>query len=386
MEWVRHKRQQAAVDLSTFADFLSEIVSEATKATLYSDPRIDGRPNRDRKEKRSRSNEHEGFLNAHVGIEQSSINSVDHHKGNGPHINRKPCRGCNSLDHRTRVCEDFRRLVWGDKHQHSKHSNLKVRFRTILGSEDDCGDASRRTQQKDAGKKSCEDLKFVELLVTHGKVLLEKSQAPPVKDKKKDAGKEICVQMFVQHGVDMTPKQVMKKINNMKARIKAKTDRKQTGNRKILLTEAERKFFDLMGGIENPSITKRTYGVAIGSSAGSSRATFNEPTEERSVRGGGREEDIPLDESRDHGRNNSTVKEVELNEKTTQFSQQTRSYSEHHPKNDLEEQLKLIQAQQAYTARLQAQQDERHEKEMELLVLKKKLTLLKIQQFENEEH
>ena len=60
-------------------------------------------------------------------------------------------------------------------------------------------------------------------------------------------------------------------------------------------------------------------GVAIGSSAGSSRATFNEPTEERSVRGGGREEDIPLDESRDHGRNNSTVKEVELNEKTTQF-------------------------------------------------------------------
>ncbi|XP_062703686.1 uncharacterized protein LOC134286128 [Aedes albopictus] len=115
MEWVRHKRQQAAVDLSTFADFLSEIVSEATEATLYSDPRIDGRPNRDRKEKRSRSNEHEGFLNAHVGIEQSSINSVDHHKGNGPHINRKPCRGCNSLDHRTRVCEDFRRLVWGDK-------------------------------------------------------------------------------------------------------------------------------------------------------------------------------------------------------------------------------------------------------------------------------
>lgn len=89
-------------------------------------------------------------------------------------------------------------------------------------------------------------------------MLPEKSQAPPIKEKKKDALKEICIQLLVQHGLDMVPKQIMKKINNLKGRIKQKTDLKQTGNRKIRLTETEKKFFDLMGGIENPSVSKRS--------------------------------------------------------------------------------------------------------------------------------
>ncbi|XP_062702323.1 uncharacterized protein LOC115254316 [Aedes albopictus] len=115
MEWVRHKRQQAAVDLSTFSDFLSEIVSEATEATLYAEPRIDSRPNRDWKEKRPKGKEHQGFLNAHVGVEHSSHQLSDQRKGGDQNVNRTPCRGCNSLEHRTRGCEDFRRLVWSDK-------------------------------------------------------------------------------------------------------------------------------------------------------------------------------------------------------------------------------------------------------------------------------
>ncbi|XP_062701819.1 uncharacterized protein LOC134285278 [Aedes albopictus] len=120
-----------------------------------------------------------------------------------------------------------------------------------------------------AAKAEKKRAKFVELLITHGKVLLQKSQGPPEKYKKKDTGKEICVQMIVQHG--------------------------SSPNRQ-----------------------------------------------------------------NDHIQNNTK-------------------------KTILEEQPQLIQAQQAYTVRQQAQQDKRHEKEMELLVLKKKLTLLEIQQLENEE-
>lgn len=43
-----------------------------------------------------------------------------------------------------------------------------------------------------------------------------------------------------------------------------------------------------------------------------------------------------------------------------------------------EEQVKLIKDQQDYTALLQAHQEERHQKEMELLALKKEIAVLKI--------
>ncbi|XP_062713168.1 uncharacterized protein LOC134290142 [Aedes albopictus] len=113
MEWVRYKRLQHAVDLSTFSDFLSIIVSEATEATLYTDLHVDGRPNRDRKEKKSR--DHEGYLNAHIGVEHPPHRSPNQHKVEGQQTIRKPCRGCNSLEHRTRSCEDFQRLAFNDR-------------------------------------------------------------------------------------------------------------------------------------------------------------------------------------------------------------------------------------------------------------------------------
>ncbi|XP_021698172.1 uncharacterized protein LOC110681550 [Aedes aegypti] len=202
-------------------------------------------------------------------------------------------------------------------------------------------------------------------MIIHGKVLLEKSQAPPIKEKKKNAAKDMCIQLLIQHGIDMTPKQVMKKINNLKARIKAKTDRKQTGNRKINLNGPERKFFDLMGGVDNPSVSKRPYGVAVGSS--------------------GRQQDTALEEDEGQSAVNEEANNETANISVDQLNRQSDVRQTVNQKTILEEQLNLIKAQQAYTAQLQAQQDERHEKEMELLMLKRKLTLLKIQQLENED-
>ncbi|XP_065080047.1 uncharacterized protein LOC135702922 [Ochlerotatus camptorhynchus] len=193
-------------------------------------------------------------------------------------------------------------------------------------SEDDENGNQTLTEGTTSEKKSIQDAKFVDILISFGKTLLEKSQVPAMKQKKKTAMHEVCIQMLVQHGINMTVRQVMKKINNMKQRIKVKTDRRQTGNRKIILNELERKFFDLMGGVENPSTSK------------------------------------------------CSCKTLFL--VSFQMTRQRHPIQSIGQKTILEEQLKLIKAQQEYTAQLQTQQNERHEKEMELLVLKRKLTLL----------
>ncbi|XP_058816283.1 uncharacterized protein LOC131679560 [Topomyia yanbarensis] len=114
LEWVRYKRQQDVVNLSTLSDFLSEIVSEATEATLYTELQMERRPIQERQIKKLKGREHQGFLNTHH-VEQSSLQLVGQQKNPNQYDSRKPCRGCNRTDHRIRLCEDFRKQTWNER-------------------------------------------------------------------------------------------------------------------------------------------------------------------------------------------------------------------------------------------------------------------------------
>ncbi|XP_039451485.2 uncharacterized protein LOC120430439 [Culex pipiens pallens] len=118
VEWVRYKRQFAAVNLSTFADFLSERVSEATEATAYSEPQEERRPIRERHEKKPKGRD-EGFLNTHLDAEQLSKQSRGDDYGG-----RRPCRACNRTDHRIRFCDDFLKLAWEARMNIAEEWNL----------------------------------------------------------------------------------------------------------------------------------------------------------------------------------------------------------------------------------------------------------------------
>lgn len=74
-----------------------------------------------------------------------------------------------------------------------------------------------------------------------------------MKKKKTAAVQKLASELLVRYGVDYTEKQIMKKVHNLNNRVKTKTDLKQTGNRKINLSKAEQKIYNLMGGTEKPS-------------------------------------------------------------------------------------------------------------------------------------
>ncbi|CAH1961614.1 unnamed protein product [Acanthoscelides obtectus] len=64
----------------------------------------------------------------------------------------------------------------------------------------------------------------------------------------------------------MSEAQIWKKLNNLKAIIKRKTDKNETGNKKIQLRGWEAKFFTYMEGEINPSIgrVKGTISAGVG--------------------------------------------------------------------------------------------------------------------------
>lgn len=113
---------------------------------------------------------------------------------------------------------------------------------------------SRRTN-----KKTFDDMKFVELLAKYGKVLLDKRLTPAVKAQKETAVNLMVQKLQIHHGIEMTTVQLKKKVHNLKARLKERTDLKKTGNKAIVLTASEKKLFELLGGIDNPSVTKVSY-------------------------------------------------------------------------------------------------------------------------------
>ena len=100
------------------------------------------------------------------------------------------------------------------------------------------------------------DVLFSTALADCGSALLKKAATPAMKIKKKKAMQEVIDYILLRKGVKATEQQILKKINNMKSRIKSKTDLKATGNKKIVLNEGEKIFFKLMGAEENPTVVK----------------------------------------------------------------------------------------------------------------------------------
>lgn len=100
------------------------------------------------------------------------------------------------------------------------------------------------------------DLNFVKIIKSVGKCLLEKSQTPAMKNKKKNALKLVVSECLSKNGVQLTEQQAKRKLENLKMRVKAKTDAKKTGNKPIILNSADKLLLHLLNAEENPSITQ----------------------------------------------------------------------------------------------------------------------------------
>nr|CAH7749815.1 unnamed protein product [Callosobruchus chinensis] len=99
------------------------------------------------------------------------------------------------------------------------------------------------------------DVAFVQLLRKH-KRILNKSQVPAAKQKKESSISELKNDLQQNYGVAMTEGQIMKKVNNMKTRLKKKIDLKQTGNVPIILSEWQKLLNEILEGDSNPSIKR----------------------------------------------------------------------------------------------------------------------------------
>ena len=87
---------------------------------------------------------------------------------------------------------------------------------------------------------------------------LTKSQIPEAK-KKKEAALESIKNMYeCNFGHPISTAQMMKKINNMKSRLKKKVDKNQTGNKPIILNSWEKELYGLLEGDTNPTISRIT--------------------------------------------------------------------------------------------------------------------------------
>ncbi|CAH1968476.1 unnamed protein product [Acanthoscelides obtectus] len=109
-------------------------------------------------------------------------------------------------------------------------------------------------------------LDFIANQVSKYPEILSKSQTPASKKKKEDAVRKILELYESVMGQSITTVQLMKKVNNMKARLKKKTDVRKTGNKPVKLLPWEKTLYDAMDGDSNPSVAKiagaRSYGTS----------------------------------------------------------------------------------------------------------------------------
>lgn len=101
-----------------------------------------------------------------------------------------------------------------------------------------------------------DDLNFVKIIESVGKCLLQKSQTPAMKKKKQQALTKVISECSSKFDVTLTDKQAKRKLDNLKARVKQKIDRKKTGNLPIILNEADQLLLNLLDAEENPSIVQ----------------------------------------------------------------------------------------------------------------------------------
>lgn len=109
---------------------------------------------------------------------------------------------------------------------------------------------------EEESNKTCESqMGFVHMLRDFP-VLLSKSQTPAARLSKSKAIEAMKKQWEFNVGSQITTSQLYKKINNMKTRLKKKTDINRTGNKKIVLQDWEKILLEIMEGDTNPVLTK----------------------------------------------------------------------------------------------------------------------------------
>lgn len=102
------------------------------------------------------------------------------------------------------------------------------------------------------------DLQFTVGIEKFGKILLSKSKTPTVKQKKHDAMEALIQYYYANHCAMFTEAQISKRVQNLKQKVKQKTDANKTGNKRINLSKCDEKWFDLMRAQENPTISQVT--------------------------------------------------------------------------------------------------------------------------------
>lgn len=112
-------------------------------------------------------------------------------------------------------------------------------------------DSSDSEARKELGHDKNEQLLFVNLLEDYP-ILFDKRMTPKIKNEKEDALKKLTAGFNEILERNLHVKQILKKFNNMKTKVKRIVDVKKTGNKKIVLTEWQKKFYDLWNVGENP--------------------------------------------------------------------------------------------------------------------------------------
>lgn len=116
---------------------------------------------------------------------------------------------------------------------------------------EDSNDSSVSNSETEQSKQSM----FVSLL--KGKqALFSKSQLPSAKGKKEDILKNLKQEYELKFGKEISEKQLMKKINNMKTEVRKKADINKTGNKKIRLKAWQNELLILMDSESNPTFVQ----------------------------------------------------------------------------------------------------------------------------------
>ncbi|XP_049315765.1 uncharacterized protein LOC125779168 [Bactrocera dorsalis] len=129
---------------------------------------------------------------------------------------------------------------------------------------------------KNNNKMEIDDISnFLVDKIKENKYLLEKSQLPSIKSKKKQAI-EICVkEIWQKFGMELSEKNIIKKIANMKCRVKSKIDINKTGNKKIILKNWEAELSSLLCSDSNPSTNKLPVHLFLGTNGDNCTLSVN---------------------------------------------------------------------------------------------------------------
>ena len=95
-------------------------------------------------------------------------------------------------------------------------------------------------------------------------VLVDKFQLASSKEKQLRALQDAKATIATNTGKNMDDKQILKKVANIKAQVKKKTDANETANRTINLCSWEKDLFDVLRGEENPTIKKMASAISAG--------------------------------------------------------------------------------------------------------------------------